>query len=267
MKLAPRLLAILLTLAATPSSSLANAVFPAFGIVAGTALHRDDPITRSVVGILIDVADSYGNDSRLCTGVIVADDLILTAAHCLAGAEPGDLKIVFGPNVDSDFARTGRAKSFLTHPGYSKGTNDIALVKLASAVPPRYLPVSQVDLLADELRSGEDVVIAGYGDTRDHSTTNAHREGDSGILHTKVVRLHDAAIRKGEILLDQPDGGTCVGDSGGPAFVTRDRQLVLFGIAKSVRGRRDALCSKTAIYTPIAVHVEFLERAMKALRR
>src|SRR6476620_11044182 len=116
---------------------LLTALPPASAMVGG-APAVDASAYRSEVMILSDRAN-------LCSGILLRQDLVLTAAHCI---EPGlgyklyELDAERKP-VFYDLAKT------VVHPQFSKATfvanratPDLALLKLAAPLPPRFLPAS-----------------------------------------------------------------------------------------------------------------------------
>ena len=128
------------------------------------------PEYSGVTGLLMNfgAAGSY-----VCSGSLINDNSIVTAAHCATG--PGGAKLVSmtafffngaaDPNVYADGSPATRigVSSLQIHPLYTGQVvdeNDIATVRLASSAPafaPRYQLANIADL------TGLDHIIAGYG--------------------------------------------------------------------------------------------------------
>lgn len=149
-----------------------------------------------------------------CTGVVVAPSVLLTAAHCVQPAadyavvvfEAGTPRLI--PITRIALHPRFEANSFETR----RPTPDLALVRLASALPAAFRPArlsSEIALPAR--RTG--FTLAGFGVTRDGDgasagtlrTVNLPSIGTTGGI---MIRLSDGAAK-----------GGCTGDSGGPVFL------------------------------------------------
>ncbi|MEZ4380484.1 MAG: trypsin-like serine protease [Nannocystaceae bacterium] len=200
-----------------------------FGLSAGLVLaplsDRPPPIQPIYGGELVAEGEWPGVvaidlGSLLCTGTLVAPNLVLTAAHCLkTSPPPSSVKVRFGAQaVISGVEIT--AASYKIHPDYcdeavtcGKDCWDFAYIVLESPADAAYPPVgilsSQEDW--DEwMRVGTPVSLVGYG--RDEQGTMGFKR----IAETVMTAF-------GATGLEFEAGGmgidSCQGDSGGPAFV------------------------------------------------
>src|SRR5690348_9410861 len=64
------------------------------GIVNGQPVGKRDKIAASIVALVAEVKEGQA----LCTGTILDDQTVLTAAHCVDG-EPTKMSVVFSPEV------------------------------------------------------------------------------------------------------------------------------------------------------------------------
>jgi len=194
---------------------------PALAMVGGA------PPAGEAASALVLIVGSRGTS---CTGVTLARDLVLTAAHCVM---PGaDYK-----RVEFDAARTPSLKDIADiarHPEFDvaavlrhRVTADVALLKLAApiaAVPAVLAPSG------GSVAVGDRFVVFGYGvatpgDGRSGGTARAATLAATGQPGTLQIRLVDPAT-KGE----RAGLGACTGDSGAPVFREIDGRLMVIGV-------------------------------------
>jgi len=195
---------------------------PADAMVGG-AQPASDGAGRAVVMMT-------GSHGTFCSGVALARDLVLTAAHCvLPGA---DYKL-----VEFDAARAPVLKDIATivrHPEFDvnavlrhRVTADVALLNLSA--PVKIVPA----LLAPPgaaVAAGDRFVVAGYGlalrgDGKTGGTVRAATLVATGQPGTLQIRLADPTT-KGE----RAGLGACTGDSGAPAFRDIGGALAVIGV-------------------------------------
>lgn len=198
------------------------ATLPA-GAIVGGAQPADDAATRAVVMLT-------GSRGTFCSGVALARDLVLTAAHCVLPGASYKL-------IELDAARRPELKdiaSIIRNPDFDvnavlrhRVTADVALLKLTLPLPiaPALLGPSTGSIIA-----GDRFVVAGYGvalhgDGRTGATLRAATLIATGHPGTLQVRLVDPAT-KGE----RAGLGACTGDSGAPVFHDIGGTLAVIGV-------------------------------------
>lgn len=181
-----------------------------------------------------------------CTAVVIADDAVLTAAHCVSGVSPERARVTASIEADGE---TTPARSIQVHPDYDPDTlaNDIAIVRVQRALGIMPLPLHRRSM--DAAWIGRHVSVVGYGRT-------SAEDAASGIkrIGTSVV----TAVSSAEITLGPAPNRPCVGDSGGPAIA--DVEGVPTVVALTSGG--DDACTGIARDIRIDVHQEFVSTAL-----
>jgi trypsin len=153
----------------TSSKSINAAAAPS--IIGGTEVAEGSTLHKSIVGLY------NTKEHALCTGSLLENNIVLTAAHCI-GANAQDHIVIFAADLESVFKSQDR--NFLlskvrrgvktvvnpnwgkTHPGGGQAWGDTALIKFQGDVPAGFEPAT---LLADNslLAKGSTITVAGYG--------------------------------------------------------------------------------------------------------
>ncbi len=219
----------------------------------------------------IGVSDSFKgkNTSWRCSGTIVRNNIIVTAAHCFpavinvidpATQKPVDITIesisaeVFhklSPKVDTPFG--AKVTRYVRHPQYKdfwtreventwnprEPINDIALAKIAKDIPADKSPVENIAEKSFVINPNDSLILAGYGKTLDGYILPEMRQVQVPYRKQLANKTDSFA---GEGNPEQPHEtpspkGACSGDSGGPAYSNNKGVLTLMGVI--VRGPGD----------------------------
>ena len=208
---------------------------------------------------IVMVTDGRGD---LCTGTALTQDLVLTAAHCVA------LPIPYLVRAYQNGA-TVEVRQALRHPGFSmanysasRATADIALIKLGSPLPDIIVPAGLA--AARRVAVGETLIIAGFGVTRNKTDEGlgiprSARLAVTGQPGSLQVRLMDPAT-----LNKRPGLGGCVGDSGGPAY-DGEGPLVIGVISWSTAPSDEEGCGGLTGVTPLLNYRQWIIDTAKKL--
>jgi secreted trypsin-like serine protease len=186
---------------------------PASAMVGG-ATHPDAAIARHVVLIV--------GEHSLCTGVVIAPDLVLTAAHCVL--ENGKYRLVAFEGRRPAVKEVARV---VPHPQFSPRVDapDLALVKLAAPPSPKLSPAAFSDRRAPP-SVGERFVVAGFGVATQGERKTAGTLRAATLVVTARPSSQQLSLVDPKKLGASAGLGVCNGDSGGPVFDERDRALV-----------------------------------------
>jgi secreted trypsin-like serine protease len=200
-------------------------------------------------------------EKEICTGSIIAEDVILTAGHCIP-SDFSNLKVLFGVNARKSLAiRTVQFAG--THIDYRPkdigSWSDIGLVYFTGGLPEGFSPIS---IVQDELLLQKGVLteLAGYGQN------NGIKKTGIGYLRHTTVQVEDPAFGYGEVELNQTQGsGACHGDSGGPAYIVEDSQIKLWGITSRGEKDKEDNCTHYSIYTNAVTYSAWINSSIKSI--
>ena len=258
---------------------------------------KQDPLARAVV--FLERYDG-GGDPLECTATLVGDQLLITAAHCVFGAEKKKLTpfpiqthalsdreyFAFLDYVDAHapmFHATAKGDPSLrfdvvevaVHPDYkgskpSGAESDIALIRLGSPVTSGATKTKLDFSTKPEI--GNSVVSYGYGKNK-RTLYEGHVEltGDQSLRH-KEFAVIPAPKLFAEEKIDVSDsflfgtragdaaGLICPGDSGGPLFVVKNDEYLVAGVLS----RGDGGCQQYGVATSVSPYQTWIQKQATA---
>ncbi|MFA6235932.1 MAG: trypsin-like serine protease [Bacteriovorax sp.] len=191
---------LILASSCAPKTSNKPAGLKNASIINGAEVKSSDTLASSIVGVY------NTKEKMICTGTIIAPNIVLTAAHCVP-ERAFHVKIVFTNNIDDTMNTREQdmlrelvlsATDFKVSTKWDPkndsiefDTGDIALIKFKGEIPKGFKPAK---FLTDEnaLKVGNMVTVAGFGVD----------EINSNQIDPKKYRNIDEAIEYGEVICD-----------------------------------------------------------------
>lgn len=236
-----------------------------------------DTTSNNVVAILIGAGQG-----GICTGSLIAPNLVLTARHCVAAlsqaslddcsAQPfgatfpvGSFRItnspsaaaaVYGgasqwPTVNNTTWFTGAAISFPPTPGNTICGGDLALIRLSANIDNVCPLIPRVD---SQLGTNELYRAVGYGVTSPNGQRAGTRYSVSGMTVFCAGNCAEASISDPYEWVGgaQAAKGACQGDSGGPAIDSIGR------VTGAVSRGGESACN-VAVYSGVFGHAQWIK--------
>jgi hypothetical protein len=238
---------------------------PAQAVVLGTASRDPNGLRRSVVSIENGIGE-------LCSGAVIAQDLVLTAAHCMT--DRASYRVV---GVNRAFRpQSFRVMATAIHPAFVPGTTprtqpgvDLAILKLERPLGPDYTPLDP--RLTGRIDRGGAVTIAGFGVLSERLRRTARTLRQTNLVSLGPVEVANRVV----IVVDQNNlaevtgAGACRGDSGGPVVAGSRGSYQLLGIVSwssgALRTREPSACGGLTAVTPIAEHLRWIAEGTRLL--
>jgi MYXO-CTERM domain-containing protein len=197
-------------------------------IIDGVASGIED---NSAVWVGILTEEGYPRGA--CTGVLLADNVVLTARHCVSSTESGgiacskdgtaisggdvrrdhlasSIAVVIGPYMSNKAAARGQE---VFHTGATNlCNNDIAIVVLDRHIPDAV--IAPVRLKAPPVK-GEKLLAVGWGVSNTGGRSRKRRVDIPITAVGPVVSSTSGIVSSNEFAIGE---GICSGDSGGPAY-------------------------------------------------
>lgn len=213
--------------------------------------------------VVIEMGDKRG----LCTGTLVASNVVVTAAHCCEGTVKAvyNANNTFTPRISGEYMDVTKA---VRHPRYNSQTltDDVAFLILRNsitAVAPRpFAPPGAINRV-------QTVRVVGYGATTvdGQKGSGTRRQVDVAVINPVGAAWPEKAFTYGchpdlEFVAakDRFGGDTCDGDSGGPAYVEMNGNYYLVGATSRPIKDAPTRCGSGGIYERLEKYEEWIKK-------
>ena len=232
---------------------------PAAAVINGTTTRDPNGARSFVVRI-------ESTEGEICSGTLIAPDLVLSAAHCVM--RPAGYTVI---SVDRNFRQHRTAVITASmHPDFVPGTTpedqpgvDLALLKLEQPLGTDFVPLDPRG--AASITDGQPVDIAGFGVVAENRRNSARilRLAHLVSIGSLQVANRVTVVTDRRRMAETSGAGACLGDSGGPILTGGPGGYRIVGVVSwssgaLQQGSRRTACGGFTAVTPVAEHAGWI---------
>lgn len=210
--------------------------------------------------------------SHFCGGSIVADDLILTAAHCMRGVDGNNpqMQVRVGAHSLTDGSgQVIQVATTYTNQEYPNLSKDVAILKLVEKITDKNakaLTLADETFFTNNIKVGSLMTVSGWGTlTSGGAMPDKLMEVAVPYVTNEICNSPEAyngEVQVTEMCAGYKEGGkdSCQGDSGGPLVVAKGDSFVQIGVVSWGEGCASA--NKYGVYGNVSTLKSWLDSAM-----
>jgi secreted trypsin-like serine protease len=217
--------------------------------------------TSAKVGEWPDAVAVLANDA-MCTGTLIAPDVVLTAGHCI---ETNPVEVIIGSvELTKPGGMAIKVKSATAYPNWQH-SYDVGVLVLDHAAPAKPRAVASKCSVSEHLTAGAKVHVVGFGLTTEDGT------GNNTHLHEAMIPIVDAACTNdpacepavapgGEFTAGGGGVDACFGDSGGPIYLDTMHGAALVGVVSRGEAEVGKPCGGGGVYVRADAVAAWIEK-------
>jgi secreted trypsin-like serine protease len=204
--------------------------------------------------------------THLCGGSIIAQEWVLSAAHCFYPIPPpNSVRVKAGATDYIEEGVWSKVDKVVVHEGFNPETfeNDLALVKLNTVPAGRVIPLMDA---SSTLLMNEPLEVTGWGTTTENGQISKQLL-KATVPYVDNSTCNEPASYNGTVLprmmcAGRKEGGvdSCQGDSGGPLVWRTTSGPVLVGVVSHGEGCARKL--KYGVYTRVNAYRLWIEHVL-----
>ncbi|SFS54609.1 S1 family peptidase [Saccharopolyspora flava] len=202
--------------------------------------------------------------SHSCGASLIDEQWVLTAAHCVVDAQPGDLSLRIGSPTWSSGGTEAGVSKIVVNPNYEAQTpnGDIALLQLDQAVPEQ-----PIELAGSSGEAGTPSRIIGWGVTcpirgcgqppEQLQELDTSVAPDAGCTLSGIDEPTEICTTSKELLAN-----ACFGDSGGPQLEGTPGDWKLTGVTSRLGSPVPVCGTAPSVYTDATAYADWISETI-----
>jgi hypothetical protein len=209
--------------------------------------------------------------SGFCGGTLIAENFVLTAAHCTISSSPGDFTVTVGDhkrNDNSGNEQTASVVEIFNHPNYQSSSmdNDFALLRISNVTLNDFVGVACLPY--EPITEGSECWVSGWGTTSSGgSQPNILQEARVLTIANTVCnadkypgQIKESMVCANGVNSDGETTDTCQGDSGGPLVCGANGTYTVHGATSWGYGCAQA--NRPGVYARVSTVLNWIEETM-----
>lgn len=217
--------------------------------------------------------NAFWSCSIFCGATLISNEWLMTAGHCVYGNidRPQNFRIKLGvydeENENENGEIVANIKKMVLHPQYNHATtsHDIGLLQLAEPIEftDHIQPVCIPSSDGEYLNPGKDVIVTGWGDTKEggHISPELRQVSVPILSYTECNSDYNGQVEEDVMFCAGIEGkDSCQGDSGGPAveILGDGRRWAQFGIISWGHGCAEE--GLPGVYSRVSAYADWIKQ-------